>query len=252
MKPTSFQAVRSFVPVQPAVQLSRYGAFSPVYRIRTGDRLHRLRSGLFEAKEEAMIYFVQEAGNESSPIKIGYTAHDAKTRLGRLQTGYPAPLCLLGQHYGGPVEEAKEHRRWAHLRLYGEWFKGAPALLEYIRGLGCDPVVFGRRARLATKATTENPAWTALTRKEPRLRELLGRARSVQDDGEDVFCANHRWYGCGEFRTCPVCKGGLKLVLSTLVGRNADNIELEDSKAYDLAYETIYQALPDCRGCNCP
>jgi hypothetical protein len=91
------------------------------------------------------------------------------------------------------------------------------------------------------------PTFEALAAQEPRLRDLLAEARSFHDNRDPVFCANAVWIGYGDFRP------GLKYRLSCLVGWGAEQGgELRTSDAYDVAYETISQALPDCRGrCLC-
>lgn len=84
--------------------------------------------------------------------------------------------------------------------------------------------------------------WRELVRREPRLAELLREAKAV-DDSDPHFCANLVWYG----------RGGLKERLCRLVGWEAekDDPVLRTPEAYDLAYEKIYNALPDCRDCDC-
>jgi hypothetical protein len=94
-----------------------------------------------------------------------------------------------------------------------------------------------------------NRPWTfrALARREPRLRDLLAEARAHHQNLGPVFCANAVWYGYTGFQP------GLKERLSCLVGWAAERGgDLRTSEAYDVAYHTIYQALPDCRGrCLC-
>lgn len=77
------------------------------------------------------IYFVQTGVYDDDPVKIGM-ADSVSARLAQLQTGSPWPLRLLGVVPGGAVEERDLHRRFAHLRLRGEWFEGAPELLAAI------------------------------------------------------------------------------------------------------------------------
>jgi hypothetical protein len=72
---------------------------------------------------------------------------------------------------------------------------------------------------------------------------LLAAARSYHLDTNPDFCANQVWYGF------PNNRPGLKFHLANLA-RQGHPI-LGTSEAYDVAYETIYQALPDCRG-QCP
>lgn len=88
--------------------------------------------------------------------------------------------------------------------------------------------------------------WDALVAAEPRLEQLLARARATRDDGSaPSFCANDVWYGHAGHP-------GLKPVLARLVGWNAVGGDLiRSEKAYDVAYETVYDALPDCRACWC-
>ncbi|HKD45169.1 MAG TPA: hypothetical protein VKD24_05885 [Candidatus Angelobacter sp.] len=78
---------------------------------------------------------------------------------------------------------------------------------------------------------------------EPELAALAERARSYRDGPkQSSFCANQVWY----YR-------GLKAKLCSLVGwfaRNPD-LRLHTGEAYDLAYQTIYYLLPDCRNCGC-
>lgn len=92
--------------------------------------------------------------------------------------------------------------------------------------------------------------WDEMIRIEPQLAELLNDARAVRSTGDD-FCANDVWYGYG-----PVVEAGLaglKARLCSLVGfgRDGDGY-LGTPEAYDLAYQTIYNALPNCGSrCGC-
>ncbi len=79
-----------------------------------------------------------------------------------------------------------------------------------------------------------------LCEKEPRLRGLYAQARAIRDDRHTPsFCANNVWVNA------------LKPQLLELVGWEARNPDLRTSEAYDLAYEMVYEALPDCRNCLC-
>ena len=97
------------------------------------------------------------------------------------------------------------------------------------------------------------PTWETLVADEPRLANLLARAQMIVDTGDTAyFCANSAWYGYGHYEG-----RGLKSRLSELVGwgrpkPNAGMGYLNESPAYDVAYETVYAVLPDCRGqCSC-
>jgi hypothetical protein len=91
------------------------------------------------------------------------------------------------------------------------------------------------------------PTFRALAKLEPRLRALLALARAHHKNRDPVFCANAVWYGYPGFGP------GLKERLCRLVGYRAEQGgDLRTSAAYDVAYHTIYRALPDCRGrCRC-
>jgi hypothetical protein len=82
--------------------------------------------------------------------------------------------------------------------------------------------------------------WQQIVRAEPRLIVLLQEAKSV-DDTDPHFCANEVWYA----------QGGLRDRLTELVGWGAQNPVLRTSEAYDVAYNKVYGALPDCKDCHC-
>lgn len=100
---------------------------------------------------------------------------------------------------------------------------------------------------MATK-TKVDPHWYELVRLEPRLRSLFDEARRVKDDRRtSSFCANAVWFGWEAG-----LHAGFKWRMSKLVGYDArPHAILGTSRAYDVAYETIYNALPDCRNCLC-
>lgn len=83
---------------------------------------------------------------------------------------------------------------------------------------------------------------------EPKLKSLADEASATRDDGtKEAFCANAIWYG---YFGHP----GIKPRLLLLVGweRPDGPDELLTTEAYDVAYDTIYNMLPDCRGeCGC-
>lgn len=82
-----------------------------------------------------------------------------------------------------------------------------------------------------------------LVKMEPRLGELLLRATTCNHAGHD-FCANEMWYGAIKPRL-------LRLVgFSCKPGPHCET--LSSSESYELAYRTIYDSLPPCRGrCGC-
>lgn len=92
--------------------------------------------------------------------------------------------------------------------------------------------------------------WQRLASLEPRLGTLLGESRSIERPSEGYFCANDIWYGHNGWQ-------GFAPRVLHLVGwlRSRDDKdehpELHSSEAYELAIDTIYDALPDCREYSC-
>jgi hypothetical protein len=90
------------------------------------------------------------------------------------------------------------------------------------------------------------PTWEELVDLEPRLLALV-RSALETDGSRPDFCANARWYGYGGQR-------GLKPRLLMLVGHDAAPFApplLRTRAAYDVAYHTVYEALPNCKRCGC-
>ena len=87
---------------------------------------------------------------------------------------------------------------------------------------------------------TPRPTWAQLARLEPGLARLRREARAT-DGRARHFCANRVWYD------------RFKPRLSRLVGWGRDDgpAVLRTQAAYALAYDTVYQELPGCRGCWC-
>jgi hypothetical protein len=79
-----------------------------------------------------------------------------------------------------------------------------------------------------------------LVRLEPRLLTLVQEAALVKDDA-DNFCANEVW------------SEQFKPRLMQLVGWYAEGTHphLNSHAAYEIAYDIIYQTLPDCKHCGC-
>jgi hypothetical protein len=83
------------------------------------------------------------------------------------------------------------------------------------------------------------PEFDALAQEEPELWRLFGEvtAVAVEQDGLDTpFCANHLWYR------------DFKPEVTRLVGwlRKGHPV-LGTSQAYNTAYQTLWEILPDCR-----
>jgi hypothetical protein len=97
-----------------------------------------------------------------------------------------------------------------------------------------------RRPSTARQYKAGRVTWETLVAREPRLAALLAEIRKIRS--RPGFCANELWYGYGDYGH------SLKYRLSCLVGwdRRPDPL-LGTEDAYDVAYETLYRALPDCR-----
>ncbi len=99
---------------------------------------------------------------------------------------------------------------------------------------------------------TKNPlagdelTWANLKRVEPRLQVLEREIKAIVDkNGSPYFCANETWYGYQDPQQ------GFKERLCRLVGWEAENPRLRTAGAYDVAYDYLYELLPDCRDCGC-
>ena len=81
--------------------------------------------------------------------------------------------------------------------------------------------------------------WQQITTLDPSLSALLRRASNHRGP-----CANAAWYG----------PEGIRKEMTRVIGhlRTHGPLELKTSAAYDVAYKTLYKALPDCDGtCGC-
>lgn len=121
--------------------------------------------------------------------------------------------------------------------------------------------------------TPEHPTFDRLCELCPELGALYDLAEAVRDDGSwHVFCANYLWYENvkprlirlvgSEARWIPDDDPGRMVIVTgeELLERAEKKWEvharralpehaalLRSSAAYDVAYQTIYHALPDCR-----
>jgi hypothetical protein len=89
-----------------------------------------------------MPVYVIRAGDEG-PVKIGH-GKDPYRRLASLQSGSAQPLILLGTLAGAAPEELRLHQQFAADRIFGEWFKFNPRMLD---GLTPAPRIRPRRTR---------------------------------------------------------------------------------------------------------
>lgn len=90
------------------------------------------------------VYFVQ--AEETGAIKIGSTG-DVSKRIAALRTASPCRLDFLGA--SAALDERECHRRFAPIRLGGEWFASTPELLDFI-ATAKDPSIECRQPSIGT------------------------------------------------------------------------------------------------------
>lgn len=78
------------------------------------------------------------AADSQGAVKIG-RSYNIKERLMQFQRDRGGEVTLLAMISGGDAELGL-HRRFAHLKIDGEWYKPEPEMLEFIRGLNCNPM----------------------------------------------------------------------------------------------------------------
>lgn len=82
-----------------------------------------------------MVYYLVTRSGTEAFVKIGYTEGCPWVRMAEVGLGCPFPLELLGLERGGYAEERLQHRRFARLRVRGEWFRLQGALIDHIVNL---------------------------------------------------------------------------------------------------------------------
>lgn len=111
------------------------------------------------------VYFIRSPINNL--IKIGSTGNPIKTRFRAIVLGSPVPLDLMGHHPGTLADEIATHRRFAHLREHGEWFRAEPDLLQHIEEM-CGEKARAARA-YAARIERQNRSWAMA---EAAIREI--------------------------------------------------------------------------------
>lgn len=85
-----------------------------------------------------MLYFIQ--GDISKNIKIGITNIDVENRMYHLQSSDMLTCLKIVPHWSSE-EERVLHKRFAHIRSHGEWFKPDNDLINFIESLP-EPFVY--------------------------------------------------------------------------------------------------------------
>lgn len=88
----------------------------------------------------------------------------------------------------------------------------------------------------ATGRTPRDERWDRLVALVPELLTL--REEVERNKAHEGFCANEVWYG----------PAGYRRQVIELVGANSGHLDpwVRTSEAYDTAYRTLYNLLPDC------
>ena len=93
---------------------------------------------------------------------------------------------------------------------------------------------------MPSAARTQSITWNRICELSPLMLSLYEQARAVRDDKRKKrFCANAVWYD------------HFKPYMVNHVGWNSPTPELQSSVAYNITYDKIYNALPNCRNCSC-
>jgi hypothetical protein len=188
------------------------------------------------------VYFVRFG--EFGPIKIGKTDRDPRIRLGWLQNGSPVTLRLLAV-INEPDEEHSEealHRRFAHLRIRGEWFDSTRELTDFIAEHAEPWTVtsrFGRPRDISYRhdfdcQPDESCHWDRVLEDlaECRVPRVIRPRGRPMVNGDPVQRARH------------VACAGLVLFTSWSMQRIADSLSI--------SRETVYQWYKLALGYDCP
>lgn len=100
-----------------------------------------------------------------------------------------------------------------------------------------------KRKPKPSHVTSEIIVWEELVAHEPLLNKLLIVARGIKDEGI-YFCRDQFW------RSLPN-KPGFRKFLRRYWGSRHTGSFLQTQEAWDVARDTILQALPPCRNCGC-
>lgn len=116
-------------------------------------------------------------------VKIGYTRRLHK-RIRQIRNACPFPVDVAGVWHTDADPRAVEsmiHRRLAHLRVRGEWFKNTPGLIDRLEML----VIWGRGHVHLDALIDGCRQLHALQPNEDRFNEAIGnyeKIRAIWDD----------------------------------------------------------------------
>jgi len=138
--------------VRPAETIAALDAELDAMKTRRRERITQVRAGIRgeqaadvlaerrrrrDTERRRVVYYVQRP---DGAIKIG-TTWSLPKRLQSLRN--VAQVTVLAAHLGGQPAEAAMHRRFAHLRLDGEWFTPADELLSHVSAVRARRTIVG-------------------------------------------------------------------------------------------------------------
>lgn len=152
---------------------------------------------------QGYIYFIEIPGRDL--IKIGYSENPSK-RLGALQTSHPEKLVLLAAIPGSLKDERRQHERFVHLHVRGEWFRATDDLREHICvsvTLSAKDIQKKKLAILNSVKRRQNRVKTAPERTGRTVRELerdWDKAIATGSVQSESGCGFHRHELADAFR----------------------------------------------------
>jgi hypothetical protein len=176
---------------------------------------HTGRTKVGTARPHSRVYFI----SDGDAIKIGHSI-GTKGRLAGLQTANPKRLRLMGEIPGTCHDERALHKRFAHLRLTGEWFQATRQLVSYI-----EDVTLGERERYVRARRKREKATIAKNSPEAKLARKLRQASQAYPDNRairsrtGIVCSLLECAGSGDRR--PEVMKELKLQLKELTEMQA-------------------------------
>jgi hypothetical protein len=134
-----------------------------------------------------MIYLIRES--LGGFYKIG-VSDDPWKRVSKIQSDCPGDLTVCAILEGGEEEEAALHERFSEHRARGEWFRPAPALVEFAAQHSA-PARPGGRNPLGPKAIAD-----AVGISKSYASMILGRKQPASlHVAVKIFDATGEWYG---------------------------------------------------------
>lgn len=135
------------------------------------------------------VYFIQDVAGRA--VKIGYS-HNPERRLGQLQSARGSKLKLLVTIPGNRSDEHALHKRFAHLRLEGEWFREDAELMEHIETLSRESREgFANGSRDGVETSRLDPDQGSGIRTTTTDHDLPGSARPRESKAKSPVPAEH-------------------------------------------------------------